>query len=121
MALDLADAFAHAVVSTSYGRKSLRVKQFLFTLRLKHDDNLAGFDLNEQETAVSSQFKISDYYTDLLRNAPLEANAVFCKMVAEPSIFYLPRLPTSHTLGPMHLPFNLTNVKKLGSNVINVG
>lgn len=48
MARDLAGNFAHAVVSTAYDHKLLRVKQFLFTLAPKLD-NLAGLDLNEQE------------------------------------------------------------------------
>lgn len=107
---DFSDTFAHAVVSTPYGYKLLRVKEFLFTIP-PQIDNLVGFDLNAEETALFSQFRSNDYCTGLLQKVPLAANSVLSNMVMKPSTFYLPRLPASYNLGPVHASSKLTNVK----------
>lgn len=107
---DPSGAFAHAVVSTPYGYKLLRVKRFLFTLPPKLD-NVIGFDLDDQEIAHFSQFKSNNYCTGLLQNASLAADSVLSNMVVDPSTFHLPRLPSSYNLGPMHPSSDLTNVK----------
>lgn len=107
---DSDEPFVHAVVATPSGYKLLRVKQFLFTLPPKLEC-LTGFDLDQEEVALFSEFTSNDYYTGLLQNVPLVQGTVLSNMVTDPSNFYLPRLPTSYNLGPGDSYSNLTNVK----------
>lgn len=110
MARDPREPFVYAVVATPSGYKLLRVKQFLFTLPPKLEC-LTGFDLDEEEVALFSEFTSNDYYTGLLQNVPLAPSTIFSNMAMNPSNFYLPDLPTSYNLGPMDIYSNLTNVK----------
>ncbi|KAJ5102436.1 hypothetical protein NUU61_004658 [Penicillium alfredii] len=119
MARDLPGSFARAVVRTPSGYKLLRAKQFLFTLPPKLD-HLSGFDLDGEEINLFSQFSSIDYYTGLLRDCPVPPNISLSNMVADPSTFYLPRLPTCYTLGLIQSSSNLTNVK-FSSNITTMG
>lgn len=114
MQRDLPGPFAQAVVATPSGHKLLRAKQFLFTIP-PNLDCLTGFDLDESELEIFSHFTSTEYCTGLLENVLLAPGAIYANMEMNPSTFYLPRLPTSYTLGPTAGSANLTHIK-FGSN-----
>ncbi|KAJ5371521.1 uncharacterized protein N7496_007613 [Penicillium cataractarum] len=112
---DAPGPYGHAIIATPSGHKLVRVKQFLFTLPPTLDV-LTGFDLDHEETLSFSCFERMDYFSGLLRNTPIPQNATFSNKATNPDTYYLPRLPTTYTLGPTNAQSSLTNVK-FGSNI----
>lgn len=115
MERDSPGPYGHAIVATPSGHKLIRAKQFLFTIPPQLD-SLTGFDLNHEETRLFSCFEHMHYFTDLLQNTPILNGKALSNRVANPSTLYLPRLPTTYTLGPTQAEPPLTNVK-FGSNI----
>lgn len=107
--------YVHAVVATPLGHKLLRVKQFLFTIPPKLEV-LAGFDLDHEEIRLFSNFEHMDYFSGLLRQTPIAHETTLSNRAPNPATYYLPRLPTTYTLGPTHAQSSLTSVK-FGSNI----
>ncbi|CEJ57939.1 hypothetical protein PMG11_06614 [Penicillium brasilianum] len=105
----------HAVVATPSGHKLLQVKRFLFTIPPKLDV-LTGFDLSHQETSLFSGFENMAYFSGLLRNMSIPQDTTLSNRATNPFTYYLPRLPTTYTLGPIHARSSLTSVK-FGSNI----
>lgn len=115
MERDSPGPYGHVIVATPSGHKLIRAKQFLFTIPPQLD-SLSGFDLNHEETRLFSCFEHMDYFTGILQNTPIPNGTALSNRVANPSTLYLPRLPTTYTLGPTQAESSLTNVK-FGSNI----
>jgi hypothetical protein len=115
MERDNPGSYAHAIVATPSGQKLLRIKQFLFNIPPK-PAILTGFDLDNEKTGLFSYFKHTDYFSGVLRNTPIAQKTTLSNRATNPFIFYLPRLPTTYMLGPIHTRSSLTGVK-FGSNI----
>jgi hypothetical protein len=57
-----------------------------------------------------------DYFSGLLRNAPIAQKTTLSNRATNPFTFYLPRLPTTYTISPTDSKSSLTSVK-FGSNI----
>lgn len=115
MERDNSGSHAHAIVTTPSGQKLLRVKQFLFTIPPK-PNILTGFDLDNEEIRLFSYFKHMDYFSGVLQDTPIAQKTTLSNRATNPFTFYLPRLPTTYTLGPTNVQSSLTSVK-FGSNI----
>jgi hypothetical protein len=112
---DAVGLYGHAVVATPSGHKLLRVTQFLFTIPPKLDI-LTGFDLSHEEPSLFSCFVNMVYFSGLLRNTSMPQDTTLSNRATNPFTYYLPRLPTTYTLGPIHTRSSVTSIK-FGRNI----
>lgn len=102
--------FSTAVLSTPSGYKLVEARQILFTIP-PMIDRLRDIDLDETEIDLFSQFQGNGYFTALLENASVAENTTITNRADNPANFYLPRLPTTYTIGTTFTRSNLTSAK----------
>ncbi|KAJ5184047.1 hypothetical protein N7492_001663 [Penicillium capsulatum] len=114
MARNRGNEFRTIMLSTPSGHVLVQARQVLFTIPPLLDD-LRGVDLDQTELDLFSQFRGNSYFTALLQNASVAENATFTNRVNNSARFYLPRLPSSYTIGTTFTASNLTAVKSCAS------
>ena len=93
---------ASIVVSTPSGLKHIKAKTVVLAIPPKLD-NLEGWDLSRDEMALFGQFQNTAYYTGLLNNTGISANATF-NNVAPTAPYNLPRQPVIYQISQSTIP-----------------
>lgn len=90
------------LVKTPTGPKLILAKKLLITIPPKLN-NLRGFDLSSNETALFSQFLNSAYYTALVRHTSIPPNTSLTNIGAN-TPYNIPPLPAIYSISPTRVP-----------------
>lgn len=90
------------LVQTPQGVKLILAKKLLVTIPPKLN-NLAGFDLSQNESSLFTQFLNSAYYTALIRNTSIPAN-ISLTNIGSNTTYNLPALPGLYSISPPRVP-----------------
>ena len=90
------------LVRTPAGPKLILAQKLLLTIPPK-PDNLAGFDLSANETALFARFRNSAYYTALVRHTAIPPTVNLVNVGAD-TPFNIPVLPGLYGISPTRVP-----------------
>ena len=93
---------AKVLIQTPTGRKLIRAKKIVSTIPPVLS-NLQGFDLDNYETPLFSQFKYHSYYAGILRNSGIPDDLSLMN-VGTDTQYNLPILPAAYDISPTSAP-----------------
>ena len=91
------------VVSTPSGHRVIEAKKILFAIQ-PTQENLRNFDINSEELSLFKQFSATGYYTGLLRNTGVPANAGTVLNRGFNTAYDIPMLPNTYSTYPSTIP-----------------
>ncbi|MCJ1352082.1 MAG: hypothetical protein MMC33_002066 [Icmadophila ericetorum] len=94
--------YASITVSTPSGQQLIKAKTIVLAIPPELD-NLAGWDLSDQEIGLFVEFTNSAYYTCLINNTGISPNQDFTN-IGNNRLYNLPRLPATYTITQSTIP-----------------